>query len=417
MSRQKKFKTNSLYTLANKYRQLITEEDKIERIDMTQPFFAELEAMVTEGEIIICNINAKMRLGKSTIAMALGIHTFGLLQKHGMRDKKEEFNITNIARDQLEKARMMRNPNFRYTVAVTDESDEMENSGENVSTEKAQAKMFSDVQAGRYVHAFDCSPKETIDPNADIMLSVIAKDEKTCTSRCKLYYRFYEGGVEHTQLLGYVDIYVGNVIKEWLKIKKIFYKKYEDRTKEEHQLLYETACKDFYVLYQIRKYQKMALITKHGVLRPRTLVYAEALFEALHAIKKLCKLGQPIKGEIVRAWVKSSYDKKRLAYSIVGIELGRQEIQAIVDQYVEYYKIQRQVKDLKLKLNNLRPTRTKTNITPEKKLLNEKLAILEEGMDALIENAQLLEQEIENKVLINSIYSSTELQETDTLEA
>ena len=38
---------------------------------------------------------------------------------------------------------------------------------------------MSDVQAGRYVHQINCSPKGLIDDNTDIILDVIALDTQT----------------------------------------------------------------------------------------------------------------------------------------------------------------------------------------------------------------------------------------------
>ena len=62
------FLTNGLYWEANQYRKYPTNEDELEKIDKTQKFWDELRYMVKNGEIISININAKMRLGKSTFA-------------------------------------------------------------------------------------------------------------------------------------------------------------------------------------------------------------------------------------------------------------------------------------------------------------------------------------------------------------
>ena len=62
-----KYQTNTLYYYADQYSRLITKEEDILKEDMTQTFYAELEEMIKNGEIIIININAKMRLGKSTV--------------------------------------------------------------------------------------------------------------------------------------------------------------------------------------------------------------------------------------------------------------------------------------------------------------------------------------------------------------
>ena len=125
-TKNKPFKTNKFYVDAEYYRTHLTEEDEIIKINYTEDFYDEIENMVRDGEIIIGNINAKMRLGKSTLAIALGVHTFNLLKKYNFRKKNEKFTMRNIARDQQEKSKMMRDPNLQYTCIVTDESNELE---------------------------------------------------------------------------------------------------------------------------------------------------------------------------------------------------------------------------------------------------------------------------------------------------
>ena len=115
MSQVKKFRTNSLYYYANKYRQLMTNEEELEKIDMTETFDNELEEMIKNGELVIININAKMRLGKSTLAFAIAQDKiYKLLQKYGYRKKTEKFGLKNIARDHQEHSKMMRNPETRH---------------------------------------------------------------------------------------------------------------------------------------------------------------------------------------------------------------------------------------------------------------------------------------------------------------
>ena len=69
---------------------------------------------------------------------------------------------------------------------VIDENNELEKGGENVTAERQLNRVFSDVQAARYVHRICCSTKDTIDPNADIMLSIIAIDHKHKNLKNKL---------------------------------------------------------------------------------------------------------------------------------------------------------------------------------------------------------------------------------------
>ena len=223
--KKKQFRENTLYYYANKFNKGIITNEEIDKIDMTEIFLAELEERVKLGEIIIININAMMRKGKSTLAIKLGKIIYELLKKYGYRKKTEQFTIKNIARDHQEHSKMMRNPETAYTVIVTDEENELENTGENVTAEKALNEVFSSVQAARLVHRVCCSPKDTTDPNADILLSITATDPPTMTTHAKLYYKYYEGGREQIQYIGYIRISVADIISNWEKnVKKRYYK-------------------------------------------------------------------------------------------------------------------------------------------------------------------------------------------------
>ena len=97
-----KVKVGRLYKIANELRMSMEDEAEVEKIDRTEELYYELDKMIEKGEIIIININAKMRLGKSTVAMALGRDIWGMLQRHGYRKPTEEFGMHNIDRDQQE---------------------------------------------------------------------------------------------------------------------------------------------------------------------------------------------------------------------------------------------------------------------------------------------------------------------------
>jgi hypothetical protein len=307
--------------------------------------------MIKDGEIIIININAKMRLGKSTLAMGIGEYIFGLLQKYKKQPKSAKFTLQNIARDDQEFSKRMRDVTLQNTVMVTDESNELEQTGENVTVEQALKKVFSDVQAGRYVHRVCCSPKEMVDENADILLSVIAIDRKACITRSKLYYRFYEGGQQHTQLLGYVDIPVGHIIKEWLPIKDIFLKPH--KTEEEKQRIKDAQKHNYYVEYMIKKYEKMELITKEGIFKPRILDYAHIILAVVKELVPLTRLTNIINANIIRNYIKIHFRRAKIPTSIVGEELATREVQGLLDVYKAYWQVSKQITDSDKKIKEL----------------------------------------------------------------
>jgi hypothetical protein len=391
------FKTNKFYVDAEYYRTHLTEEDEIMKINYTKDFYEEIENMVRQNEIIIGNINAKMRLGKSTLAMALGKHTFQLIQKYNFRNKKENFGMKNIARDQQEKSKMMRDPELCYTCIVTDESNELEEGGENATAEFALKKVFSDVQAGRYVHGWSCSPKETVDSNADIMLSVVAINKQTKTTRSKLYYRYYEGGSETTQLLGYVDVYVGDIIEKWdSEIKNIFLK--PKKTQAEKELIEAVAKEDFYVEYMIKKYEKMELITKHGIMRPRVLDYAEVIQNVIGRLIPLTRHASILNDKIVRNYVKMEMQKAKIPTSIVGIHLASQEASGVIDLYKSFYKLVNRIDKIQPLLNNHKKR-------DEWKRLGSELSGLERMRDELMNAIQIQQEEYSMMVQLNKDYN------------
>lgn len=345
----KEFEENTLYYYANKYRKHLVNEDEIEKIDMTNIFISELEEMIKRGEIVIININAMMRKGKSTLAMKIGKIIFDLLKKYGHRKKTEKFGMKNIARDHQEHSKMMRDPTTCFTVVVTDESNELEKTGENVTVEKALEQVFSDVQAGRYVHRVCCSPKETVDPNAEIFLDITSIDKETLTTHAKLRFRITEGGQSSMQLLGYVRISVADIINTWdKKAKPIFYDIQKGTaTKEQIAQFMEYRKKDWYTEYYVKKHEKMELITKEGIFRPRELDYAETMNKIIGKLKGLTKLGNVLSKEIVKNYVEMQFRTDKIPTSIVGIELSTQRCMGVLNTYKEMYKLVKQINSLK----------------------------------------------------------------------
>ena len=384
--------TNSLYHYANEYRKRMTDESEIEDTDMTDILKAELETMIKKNEIIIININAKMRLGKSTLGMAIAYDIFQSLKRNKKKSKKEKFSMQNIARDEMEYSQMMRDPERIQDVILTDEKNALESTGENVTTEKALRDVYSDVQAARYVHSISCSPKETTDTNADIMLFIIAIDKRNMITRSKLYYRYYEGGQEYIQLLGYVDWYVGHIIKNWMKVEDVFLKK--NKTQKENDYINEMAKKDFYVEYMIKKHEKMDILNKEGIFRPRILKYSECILSVVMGLKDLTKSYNLIDHNITRNYVKMEFRKRKIPQSIIGEELSTREAMGILSIYKTYYKTVRDLKKIMSKLEN----------NPDEEL-REEVEQLKELKNSIAKTADMQISELEHYAEINRKYN------------
>ena len=76
-----KFKTNTFYKYAQKYSENLTSDADIKNIDMTQEFWDEIEQEIVNDELVNININAKVRMSKSTTGIYLGYKVFELLIK------------------------------------------------------------------------------------------------------------------------------------------------------------------------------------------------------------------------------------------------------------------------------------------------------------------------------------------------
>lgn len=407
----KKFGTNTLYWYANKYTQNVTETEEIEKIDMTNIFLNEIDYMIEEGELINITINGRVRTGKSTLSFKIGEIIWDGLKKYGYRDKKEKFGMRNICRDQQEYNKKMRNPETAFTVLCTDEKNTLETTGENSTVERAMEQTMSDVHAGRYVHRVSCSPKDTLDDNSDIILTITGIDKDTCTTHAKLYYRYAEGGMENIQLLGYIRISVYDIIKNWIKIKKKYYKPH--RTKADEKEIEEWKKKDYYIEYVIKKHEKMELITQEGILRPRILDYAEMILAIVKKLKGLTKINRVVDANMIRNTVKAVAREQKIPMSIIGEQLATQEVQGILKLYENYHQLNKRIYITEAKAKEIK---TKFNdgkiLQDEYKRLTEDIDIkikqLKEIQSALIQTANDQEEELEKYQEINKQYQTIE---------
>lgn len=339
-------RTSELYKQAETYRKYPVDEAEIEKINMTEILEREENIMIEKGEIIKQQINAKMRLGKSTMAIARAKRIYEHMQKTGKTKDQRPFGMKNICRDEIEHSKRMRLPETTQTILIVDEANALENTGENVTAEQALKEVFSNVQAGRYVHQIDCTPKGIMDDNSDIILSIIATDKEQRITRAKLYYRYHEGESNYIQLLGYVDTYVGNIIHNWIQyIEPIILK--EPKTPQEQATIKKYQKKDFYVEYMIKKYEKMELITKEGIFRPRMLDYAEAIIKVINQLKNLTKIPRILSKDIVKNYIKIEFRNAKIPTSIIGMELATNETNGILELYKSYYKTIKDLNDTK----------------------------------------------------------------------
>lgn len=343
----KAFKTSRLYKMALEYIESPNpiEDREIGTIDITEDFYYEIEQMLINREHINININAPVRKGKSTVNIALGFHIQLLMIK--LKISKEKFTIWNIARTQYELAMKMKSPKLNNCFICIDENDDLENTGENSTVEKALLENFSKVQAGRYIHRGYCSPSDMPDEGSDILLHVIQADKESMVTRCRLYYRVLKGTQKYTQLLGFVDINVSNVIKNWIEngIEELFYKK--EKTKAEIALLDKWRQVDFYTDYMCKKFEKMDLINAKGIFRTKILDYSDIFLEAIIELLPLAKIKGAINNKIIRNTMQSLCKKHVIPTSIIGDKLMSDKVEGVLDLWISHHEQIERLKKMK----------------------------------------------------------------------
>lgn len=345
----------------------------------------ELDREIRKGEIIKMEIKGKMRLGKSTLGIALGIVIHKMIKKHhkDLAHNKGEFNMNNIARDEQEWSVKMREFNRIHDIIVTDEKNKMLGSGLNATVEQKQREVFSDEQASRYIHGIFISPQEELDANADIKLEVRNRDKGFIHTR--VFYKLQRDWI----LLGIADFDVKELISNWQKIEKEFYLWKSNNNEELGQKIKEWTKKDFYVYYMIKKHEKQDLMNKEHILNPRELDYAEVYWDLLKRCMKIVN-AMPVNAfkNTVMSMVKPTYDKYGLPSSILGIN---DTIQVVIGMSMVYLTIEQNRTSreiLKMKLN-------KGKI--DKEQYNEKLEAIYESEKELIK----IRNEQENRLLKN----------------
>ena len=97
--------------------------------------------------------------------------------------------------------------------------------------------------------------------------------------------------------------------------------------------------KDYYVEYMVRKYEKMELITKEGILRPRLLDYAEIILAVEEKLRSITRLGNVLNRATIKNYVKMYTRREKIPTSIVGEELMTQEVDGILSLWKSYFKL------------------------------------------------------------------------------
>ena len=325
------YSINNFRNIAETDMQNILEESVVWERDVTELFYKEIKIQLKRRELIIIQVNGKVRLGKSTVGWCIAKTILKEMYKLKLTTQKE-FTLNNVAMDQQEYNQFMMNPDTNFTVILTDEDNNMEKTGENSTTIASMDRDFSNIHAVRYVNQVNCSPNSIKDPNTDLILEVVSQEKVTRETVCKLYYRYFPMNIETKIPIGIVKIYVGDIIKNWEdEVKKHFLKPI--RTKKDNEIIQKWAKKDSFVKYNILKEEKLNLITKYHIFKPRELEASKVINIIIKRNKHLVKYKKLTSRNRIKIEVENISQKEGNILSILGRELATDRVDGILELY------------------------------------------------------------------------------------
>lgn len=286
--------------------------------DLTNTFFAELDNYIKLGYTISININGMTRGGKTSAGWVISNYIHHCMIKHKRIPKHIPFTLYNIRRDQEDFAYVVKDPLLKECVFLIDEWSSLEEAGENATAQSAWIKEFTNIHAGRHIHRVSCSPDALCDPTADIILELVpgGQDRETQTTQFLLYYRYIKGGGFETTLIGHVIIDVSRLIRNWVPLENIYYKK--EQNPAEKQSIKSAAAHDLYVQYIIRKHERMALLTEHHIQRPRELHYAAPILKTFLKLRSINTIMKVTEDMVLMQLEAVVHDLGKVDLSILG---------------------------------------------------------------------------------------------------
>lgn len=292
---------------------LLSEHEAIEK-NITEIFDYWLETKIKKKQLVNIGALGEVVGGKSTVAIAIANRINKHLVKLGWLKKFDMRQL--VFSDQTEFLRFITTD--MEDVAVTiDEFNRLGYTGINATTEEVLFQQYSEQFAQRRIHRISCSPSMLIDRMCRVILTVIGKDERRETTRCKLSYR---DPIDRKMVtLGCVDIYVGDVIHE-----------------------------KFYTHYREKKFKRMDLIDKEGVKDIRELEFAQLTLDAFDELKDLVDAGELVPHELALATVDAVRRRHKRIYSMYAVQEVVSRVKALTGLYRTIMKIKIAIKSKKV---------------------------------------------------------------------
>jgi len=296
---------------------LITEQEAL-GFDVSNMMWMSFEERIKAGEAINVQIRGEVTTGKSTVASVIMEFVNTVLKKDkGIMDHLN----TRIFSDQIEFIRWIKKKEEHICIQI-DEWNSMVTTGYNATTEMTLFDHYSDVFAQRYVHRVSCAPSKMIDMNCYLLLDIEGRDKNKGVTRCKATYRDVVS--QRTCVIGFVDIYVGDVRK-----------------------------KEWYAKYRLKKFKRMELLEKHGYRDIRELEYARV---ALKTWRKMCISGQYIKHDrdTIMAFAQAVVEEEGKVYSIVTMARIASDAKSLLGLQYRIEQLERRIEMLQAKEKDTR---------------------------------------------------------------
>ncbi len=302
---EEEVKVDVIKALYYKKRDSFEDDSESLQWDITDEFYYALSDKVENHELINIAIKGEVSGSKSTSAIALLNHISNILER---RCKKKINRFKHIFADQTEFLRFI-NTEETDVAIVIDEFSRMAETGLNATTEIALFNYYSDVFAQKFVHRISCSPATILDLNANIILEYVGKNVEKRLSKFILRYRnTAEGFREYT--LGCVYINVSEIIDE-----------------------------EYYVKYRKKKFDRMALLDKHGVRDIRELEFSDIIIDVVDDLREYVTDGdKSTLSDLVLASISRICREKKRIYSIITTNEIASRCKNLLCLHTDYYK-------------------------------------------------------------------------------
>lgn len=284
---------------------MIDEED-ILSVNVTSTYWQNIDYKLQNRGLNNIAIRGEVTDGKSTVAWT---NLNYLINK--LHNNPKNFNWNeHCFLDQTEFTRFT-NSGQHHTAVMVDEYSRAAEIGINSSTEETMLDYYSDVFAQKYVHRVACAPSKIQDNNANVVLDVLGRDEEQQITRCKVLYR---DTVEHNlQPLGYVDFYVGDIIRQ-----------------------------PYYQTYRDKKFKRMELLDKQGVRDIRELEFAIIGLKTYEKLKPLAKMGK-CSQQVILMTAQEVARKQKMWYSLTAFSDIVNRASGLIGLEQEHAKAQKQL--------------------------------------------------------------------------